>query len=99
MLQGKLITVTSNTNILRAMELMTGNPTFISSLSTILYPSGRSRANLYFLTSTDEHIRHVPVFDEKVVGMISIGDVVRAIVDQQHQEVKQLKKYITGDYY
>ncbi|KAM0923454.1 hypothetical protein ACQ4PT_005521 [Festuca glaucescens] len=68
--EDKLITVTSNTNILRAMELM-----------------------------TDEHIRHVPVFDEKVVGMISIGDVVRAIVDQQHQEVKQLKKYITGDYY
>ncbi|CAM0881830.1 unnamed protein product [Alopecurus aequalis] len=68
--EDKLITVTSNTNILRAMELM-----------------------------TDEHIRHVPVFDEKVVGMISVGDVVRAIVDQQHQEVKQLKKYITGDYY
>ncbi|KAF7056894.1 hypothetical protein CFC21_076025 [Triticum aestivum] len=68
--ENKLITVSSNTNILRAMELM-----------------------------TDEHIRHVPVFDEKVVGMISIGDVVRAIVDQQHQEVKQLKKYITGDYY
>ncbi|KAM3272072.1 hypothetical protein ACQJBY_042331 [Aegilops geniculata] len=68
--ENKLITVSSNTNILRAMELM-----------------------------TDERIRHVPVFDEKVVGMISIGDVVRAIVDQQHQEVKQLKKYITGDYY
>jgi CBS domain-containing protein len=48
---------------------------------------------------SDEHIRHVPVFDEKVVGMISVGDVVRAIVDQQHQEVKLLKKYITGDYY
>uniref|UniRef100_A0A0D9V3B2 CBS domain-containing protein n=1 Tax=Leersia perrieri TaxID=77586 RepID=A0A0D9V3B2_9ORYZ len=66
----KLITVSSNTNILRAMELM-----------------------------TDRHIRHVPVFDEKVVGMISIGDIVRTIVDQQHQEVKQLKKYIKGDYY
>ncbi|KAE8784493.1 CBS domain-containing protein CBSX3, mitochondrial [Hordeum vulgare] len=68
--ENKLVTVSSNTNILRAMELM-----------------------------TDERIRHVPVFDEKVVGMISVGDVVRAIVDQQHQEVKQLKKYITGDYY
>jgi CBS domain-containing protein len=55
--------------------------------------------NLFFEFLSDEHIRHVPVFDEKVVGMISVGDVVRAIVDQQHQEVKQLKKYITGDYY
>ncbi|XP_062185280.1 CBS domain-containing protein CBSX3, mitochondrial-like [Phragmites australis] len=68
--EDQLITVSSSTSILRAMELM-----------------------------TDKHIRHVPVFDDKVVGMISIGDVVRAIVDQQHQEVKQLKKYITGDYY
>ncbi|GJN18286.1 hypothetical protein PR202_gb05430 [Eleusine coracana subsp. coracana] len=68
--EDKLITVSSSTSILRAMELM-----------------------------TDKHIRHVPVFDDKVVGMISVGDVVRAIVDQQHQEVKQLKKYITGDYY
>ncbi|RLM93997.1 CBS domain-containing protein CBSX3, mitochondrial-like [Panicum miliaceum] len=68
--QDKLITLSSRTNILRAMEIM-----------------------------TDKHIRHVPVFDEKVVGMISVGDVVRAIVDQQHQEVKQLKKYIRGDYY
>lgn len=48
---------------------------------------------------TERHIRHVPVFDEKVVGMITIGDVVKTIVDQQHQEVKQLKKYIRGDYY
>uniref|UniRef100_J3L266 CBS domain-containing protein n=1 Tax=Oryza brachyantha TaxID=4533 RepID=J3L266_ORYBR len=68
--EDKLITVSSNTNILRAMELM-----------------------------TDRHIRHVPVFDEKVVGMITIGDVVKTIVDQQHQEVKELKKYIRGDYY
>ncbi|KAF8675929.1 hypothetical protein HU200_047428 [Digitaria exilis] len=68
--EDKLITVSSSTNILRAMEVM-----------------------------TDKHIRHVPVYDEKVVGMISVGDVVRAIVDQQHQEVKQLKKYIRGDYY
>lgn len=52
-----------------------------------------------FFTLTDKHIRHVPVFDDKVIGMISVGDVVRAIVDQQHQEVKQLKKYIRGDYY
>ena len=71
-----------------------------------MQPTKKSGANFEFLDYqfifefiSDEHIRHVPVFDEKVVGMISVGDVVRAIVDQQHQEVKQLKKYITGDYY
>ncbi|XP_072966354.1 CBS domain-containing protein CBSX3, mitochondrial-like [Typha angustifolia] len=48
---------------------------------------------------TDKHIRHVPVIDQKVVGMISIVDVVRAIVEQQHEEVKRLNEFIKGDYY
>ncbi|XP_072995761.1 CBS domain-containing protein CBSX3, mitochondrial-like isoform X2 [Typha latifolia] len=48
---------------------------------------------------TDKHIRHVPVIDQKVVGMISIVDVVRAIVEQQHEEVKRMNEFIRGDYY
>ncbi|KAJ3685021.1 hypothetical protein LUZ61_014185 [Rhynchospora tenuis] len=47
----------------------------------------------------DKHIRHVPVIDKRVVGMISIVDVVKVIVDQQHQEVKRLNEFIRGDYY
>ncbi|KAK6938830.1 CBS domain [Dillenia turbinata] len=48
---------------------------------------------------TENHIRHVPVVDGKIVGMISIVDVVRAIVDQQKQEMKRLNEFIKGDYY
>lgn len=47
----------------------------------------------------DKHIRHVPVIDAKVVGMVSIVDVVRAIVEQQREEVKRMKDFVTGDYY
>ncbi|WOL08302.1 hypothetical protein Cni_G17055 [Canna indica] len=36
---------------------------------------------------TDNHIRHVPVIDKRLVGMISIVDVVRIIVEQQLEEI------------
>ena len=47
----------------------------------------------------ENQIRHVPVIDGRVVGMISIVDVVRAIVDQQSNEVNKLNEFIKGDYF
>ncbi|XP_024970074.1 CBS domain-containing protein CBSX3, mitochondrial-like isoform X1 [Cynara cardunculus var. scolymus] len=48
---------------------------------------------------SENQIRHVPVVDGRIVGMISIVDVVRAIVDQQSNEVNKLNEFIKGDYY
>lgn len=48
---------------------------------------------------TENQIRHVPVIDRRIVGMISIVDVVRAVVDQQSSEVNKLNNFIKGDYY
>ncbi len=46
-----------------------------------------------------ERIRHLPVFDEKkMVGLISIGDTVKAIVKKQHVDIKHLANYIAGTY-
>ncbi|KAI3846840.1 hypothetical protein MKW92_030620 [Papaver armeniacum] len=47
---------------------------------------------------TENHIRHVPVIDAKIVGLISIVDVVRAVVAQQDEEVKRLNDFIKGGY-
>lgn len=52
-----------------------------------------------FIMRADKHIRHVPVIDKRVVGVISIVDVVKVIVDQQNQEVKRLNDFIRGEYY
>ena len=46
---------------------------------------------------TDNHIRHLPVMDDgRLVGMISVGDVVKDIIEELEFLVEQLKGYITG---
>ncbi len=47
---------------------------------------------------TDKRIRHLPVVvEERVVGVISIGDVVRGIIDEKEFLIHQLENYIHGD--
>jgi len=46
---------------------------------------------------TDKHIRHLPVLDnEKVVGVISIGDLVKALISHQQDLIRNLEDYIMG---
>jgi CBS domain-containing protein len=47
---------------------------------------------------TEKHFRHLPVLDEnkKVLGIISIGDVVKEMLSQQNFIIGQLENYISG---
>jgi CBS domain-containing protein len=46
---------------------------------------------------TDRRIRHLPVLqDGKVVGVVSIGDLVRSIIDAQRSTIEALQSYIQG---
>jgi len=46
---------------------------------------------------TERKIRHLPVVDDgKVIGMISIGDLVEAIISDQQEEIEHLEHYISG---
>jgi IMP dehydrogenase len=46
---------------------------------------------------TERRIRHLPVVEGgAMVGMISIGDLVRAVIEEQAQTIEQLEKFISG---
>ncbi len=48
----------------------------------------------------DKRFRHLPVMEDgKLKGVISIGDVVKALIAQKEYEIEQLENYIAGRYY
>ncbi len=49
---------------------------------------------------TEKHIRHLPVLEgDKLIGLISIGDLVKNIIDDQKAMILQLEKYMRGETY
>jgi CBS domain-containing protein len=50
-------------------------------------------------TMTTCRCRHLPVVsDGKLLGIVSIGDLVKKMLDEKQTEVEQLSQYITGTY-
>ncbi len=48
---------------------------------------------------TEKHVRHLPVVEgDKMIGIVSIGDLVKWIITVQAETIEQLKKYIAGEY-
>jgi CBS domain-containing protein len=68
-------------------EIMTENPVTVSMDNSI---------EDCMQLMVDKHVRHLPVVDDgKVTGMISIGDVVRHIMDEQKSIIEHLEQYIS----
>lgn len=46
---------------------------------------------------TDRHLRHLPVLeDERLVGMVAVGDLVKATIQDQQDLIQQLQHYISN---
>jgi len=44
---------------------------------------------------TEHRVRHLPVVENgRVIGMISIGDLVKAVIDEQQHKIEDLERYI-----
>jgi CBS domain-containing protein len=68
-------------------EIMTPNPFTISCEASI---------EDCMKLMTDKHIRHLPVVDDNtLLGMISIGDVVKNVIEEQKTIIEQLESYIS----
>jgi CBS domain-containing protein len=68
-------------------ELMTPNPFTVSPENSI---------EDCMQMMVNKHIRHLPVVEDgKLVGMVSIGDVVRTIIDEQKSIIQHLEQYIS----
>ncbi len=51
-------------------------------------------------TMTEKHIRHLPVVaSDRILGLISIGDVIKGIITSQEFKIDQLEKFISGPAY
>lgn len=48
---------------------------------------------------THHHVRHLPVMDgSRLIGIVTIGDVVRQVITEQKHTIEQLESYIRGSY-
>ncbi len=62
----------------------------------VIYASPELTVEQTMALMTDKRVRHLPVVvEDKVVGVISIGDVVRGIIEDREFEIQQLTNYIT----
>lgn len=84
----KVILKGKSSRLIQVREIMTINPPMVCTDTTI-------EECMWLMTN--KYIRHLPVIDDsKLVGIISIGDVVKYIIDEQKFIIGNLEHYITG---
>jgi len=63
----------------------------------VLTTSSAQTVNFCMELMSEKRIRHLPVVeDNRVIGLISIGDLVQAIISDQQEEIEHLEQYISG---
>lgn len=65
--------------------------------SPVLCVSPGDTAQKCMSLMTEKKCRHLPVRDNgEIIGMVSIGDLVKAVIEDQQQEIQQLQQYISS---
>jgi CBS domain-containing protein len=66
--------------------------------SAVMYVRPDQTSEECMVLMTENRLRHLPVLDSgKLIGLISIGDLVREVISEQKFVIEQLEHYITGE--
>jgi CBS domain-containing protein len=99
--QGEIKGILSERDYARKVILMqrTSRETLVRDIMTnaVIYVSGSQTTDECMALMTRHRLRHLPVMEgEELIGMLSIGDLVKDIISEQQFIIEQLEHYITG---
>lgn len=101
--QGTLVGIFTERDYARKLILQGkfSKDTAVSELMTyeVLYVEPHNTVQDCMVLMTNRRVRHLPVLsDGALVGIVTIGDVVKQVMSEQTSTIEQLEKYIAGSY-
>ncbi|MDA8129871.1 MAG: CBS domain-containing protein [Elusimicrobia bacterium] len=99
---GRIVGMISERDYARKVELhgKSANDTMVREIMTerVVYVRPDESIEDCMALMSEKHFRHLPVIDkEHILGLISIGDVVRIVISKQKFIISQLENYISGN--